>query len=234
MQDATKVLLGSHGSSDFEASCENADPATYEAGLAVRRTSGGGLTVASGSGSLIGVSVGADLADTKKTSVCRAGNRIPVLLSGYAYLVKEDLTFFTKVNEPVAIEFLDTESSTEETVTVTGDAEAGWLISVGMEDGVSTATLIKAALDADADAAALIDVLISGTASDAQAAFAEDDIDGAVPLIGKAVHFSNTTGKAVNTGGTTSGATYISGVLTGVKMDGSTAPAALIDMGGGL
>lgn len=232
--DASKVLMGSHGSSDLEASCEPSDPASFPAGRAVRRASSGALSLSSGDGQLIGVSMGKSLSDTKKTAVARVGNKIPVELAGWAFLIKGDLTFFTKRNVAVAIEFTDTESAGAEVVAVTGDDEAGWLISLGMEDGVSTATQCKAALDGDVDAAALIDTLISGTAGTAQADFAEDDIDGSIPVVGALARVSNSTGKAVNAAGTLTGASYCSGVLTGVAEDSSEIPAALLDMGGGL
>jgi len=79
MHDATKVLMGSHGSSDFKATCETGDPATFLAGLAVRRPSSGELSLTSGE--LIGISMGISLSDTKKTSVCRVGNLIPIQLT---------------------------------------------------------------------------------------------------------------------------------------------------------
>lgn len=232
--DASKVLMGSVGSSDLNATCEPSDPASFPAGRAVRRKSDGALSLSSGDGSLIGVSAGKSLSDTKKTAVVRAGNRVPVELAGFAYLTKADLTFFTKRDVAVAIEALDDGTAGAEEVTVTGDDDAGYLISISMEDGVSTATQVKAAMDAEADALALVDTVITDTASDPQAAFAEDDIDGVIPAIGAAVRVSNTTGKAIPAGGTLTGAMYVSGLLTGVNEDSSEIPAAAIDMGGGL
>lgn len=227
--------MGSVGSSDRVVSKNDSDPASFPAGRAVRLASTGELSLSSGDGQLVGVSLGKSLSDTKKTAVCRAGNDVPIELAGFAFLIQEDLTFFKKVAAAVSIEFLDTGSAGAEVVTVTGDDDAGWLISVSMEDGASTATQIKAALDASEDAAELIDTLISGTAGDAQADFAEDAIDGVIPVIGAAVRVSNTTGKAVNAGGTLTGATYNSLGKTGVAEEGaSDIPVALIDMAGGL
>lgn len=79
--DATKVLMGSHGSSDFEASCESGDPATFKAGLVVHLKSDKTLSLASADGSKIGISLGISMSDTKKTSVCRSGNFIPVQIT---------------------------------------------------------------------------------------------------------------------------------------------------------
>ena len=234
MHDATKVLMGSTQSSDKESSCYDSDPASFPAGRAVRVKSDGKLSLTLADGRLAGVSVGKSLSDTKKTAVVRAGNRVPIQLA--KYLVKEDLSFVTKVNAAVAIEFLDTGTAGSEVVTVTGDDDAGYLISVSMEDAVSTATQMKAAIDGEAEALALIETIISGTAGDAQAAFAEDDIDGmAQPVIGAAVRVSDVTGMAVPSAlGTATGAFYASGALTGVQEDATEIDVAVIDMAGGL
>lgn len=241
LHDASKVLMGSHGSSDFLASPYAADPASFPAGRAVRGKNDGGLSLISTDGSLVGVSMGKSLSDHKKTSVCRSGNRVPLELSGFAFLTKGDLTFYTKRNVAVAIEFLDTGSAGSEAITVTGDDDAGWLISISGEDGASTATEIKAALDAKAEAVALIATVITGTAGTAQSDFASDDIDGAVAVIGQAVRVSNADGKAVASGGTLTGAFYESAALSGVSETFGPAgsaevivPAAQIDMVGGL
>lgn len=88
MHNANKVLMGSHGSSDIQATCENGDPATFLAGLVVRKASTGELSLASGE--IIGVSLGKSLSDTKKTSVARIGNFIPVQITdedGFDYVV---------------------------------------------------------------------------------------------------------------------------------------------------
>jgi hypothetical protein len=233
--DATKVLMGSTQSSDKEVSVYDEDPASFPAGRAVRQTTGADQLSLS-SGSLVGVSLGRSLSDHKKTAVARVGNRVPLELSGYKYLTKEDLTFYTQTAAAVAIEFLSGGTAGSEAVTVTGDDDAGYLISVEMEDGVSTGTQMKAALDGEAEALALIETIISGTAGDAQADFAEDDIDGVIGSIGAAVRVSATHGKAVVSGGTLTGACYASaGSLVGISEDGaSEVPAALIDMGGGL
>lgn len=79
MHDPTKVLLGSHGSSALLAEIENSDPASFPAGLAVRRSSTGALSLTSGS--LIGISLGRSLSDHSFTSVARSGSLIPVLLA---------------------------------------------------------------------------------------------------------------------------------------------------------
>lgn len=238
MHDITKVVLGSTRSSDKLASCEEGDPATFLAGLAVKRSSTGALSLTTGE--LIGVSLGESLSDHKKTSVLRAGNQVPLCLTNEgdpASLVKGDLTFTAKDLGPggnaVTIAFITGGTAGSEVVTVNGKA-----ISVSMAGGVSTATQLKAKLDASPAAVALITTTISGTAGNAQAAFVVDNLengadDYAYAAIGKPVLLSSTTGKAASTGDATN-AIYITGVKTGVRMDASEAACAVIDMGGGL
>jgi len=234
--DATKALLGVVFSSDREITNEPSDPASFPAGRAVRRKTDGTLSLASGDGPLIGVSLGVSLSDTKKTAVCRIGNLVPIQIA--AYLVKAQLTFVSKVAAPVAIELVTGGTAGSEEVTVTGDADAGYLISVEIESTVSTTTQVKAALDGAAAALALIETQIaSGQGATAVTAFAEDDIDTlAQPVIGAAVRVSNVTGIAIPTGGSLTGAFYASGALDGISyVDGSAAyKVALIDMAGGL
>lgn len=63
----------------------------------------------------------------------------------------------------ITIEYADTVSAGSETVVVTGNA-----ILVNIEDGVTTATQLKAAFDLSAAAVALATAAITGTASNAQ------------------------------------------------------------------
>ncbi len=143
--DATKVLMGNTTSSAKDVSNFASDPATFIAGLAVRETSTGVLSVAVGAGGLMGVSLGKSLSDTKRTAVCRTGERVPILLT----------TDF-------------------------------------------------------------------------------------VPAIGAAVWVDDVTGKAqaafedMVTASTVTNAIYVTGVLTGIQEDETTASVALIDMPGGL
>ncbi len=103
-----------------------------------------------------------------------------------ASLVKGDLTF-TAISESsdgndISIEFLDTGSAGAEVVTVTGTG-TDKKISVSMEAGVSTATQLKAALDASEDAADLITTTIaSGQGAVGQAAFVEDNLEAGAAL----------------------------------------------------
>lgn len=236
--DASKIMLGSSYSSDKESTCHDADPADFPAGRAVRQSDEvGGLSLAVADGQLIGVSIGKSLSDHKKTSVLRAGNQVPLEIA--AALHVGDLTFVAKRAVPIAIEFLDSETAGMETVTVTGDDDAGYLISVGMEDDESSATEIKTALDADEDAAALIETIIdAGQGAVDQLAFPEDDIDDySHAEIGAAVEVSNVTGKAVPAAcGSATAAIYRSAALDALDPYTGELPfkAAAIDMGGGL
>lgn len=134
--DATKVLLGNIPSNVKEI--DNM-AGSIEAGLVVRLKSDG--TISIDTGSYLGISVGKSLSDHARTSICRKGLKVPVLLT-----------------------------------------------------------------------------------------------DAFTPTVGAQVNISDTTGKAVASGGgaTAVNAVYASGVLTGIKEDGTTANVALIDFAGGL
>lgn len=99
------------------------------------------------------------------------------IVATQASLTKAEMTF-TAVTEgfggnDISIIFEDSATAGAETVSVDGKE-----ITVGIEGGVSTAAQIKAALDADDDAAALITASIaSGEESTAQAAFVEDNLE---------------------------------------------------------
>lgn len=100
------------------------------------------------------------------------------MVATQASLVKADLTFVSKIagfeGNDISIEFLNTATAGSEVVTVVGKK-----ISVAMQGGTSTATQLKTAIDNSAAAAALISVSIaSGQGATAQAAFAEDNLEG--------------------------------------------------------
>lgn len=236
--DANKVLLGCVLTSDRLVTCEPSDPASFPAGRAVRRGSDGALGLALATGGLLGVSLGVSLSDTKKTAVCRTGNRVPIELA--EYLVKAQLTFIKKTLAPVAIEFVAGATAGSEIASLTGDETNGYVISLSMDNVTtkSTATQCKTALDANASVLALIETVIaSGQGATEQSAFAEDDIDSqAQAVIGAAVRVSDVTGKAVPSGGTLTGAYYADTIKDGISYaDGSVAyKVAVIDMGGGL
>ncbi len=240
--DASKTMLGTTESSDRVVSNYPSDPADFPSGVAVRQKNTGGLSLSSGDGALVGVSLGRSLSDTKKTAVCRAGNRVPLSLTDegdFSTLTLGDLTFTAKAKgedgDDITITLLDDVSEGAETVEVTGTD-----IVVHMEDGASTAQEISDALEASDDAMALIGVAIDpGEEATAQADAAETPLAGGVdsyPYVvkGEPVLTDNTTGLAVSSGGTTTGAVYVDGPKTGVRADASEQMVAIIDMGGGL
>jgi hypothetical protein len=78
---ATKVLMGTTKASFKVVDNYDADPATFIAGLCVHLTSAGALTLASASGSKLGISLGASQSNTKRTAVVRAGLDVPIQLT---------------------------------------------------------------------------------------------------------------------------------------------------------
>lgn len=100
------------------------------------------------------------------------------MVASAASVVKANLTFTAKQSgfggNAIQIEFLNTALAGAEVVTVVGKK-----ITVAMQGGVSTATQLKTALDAKAEAAALINTVIApGQGGTAQAAFALANLTG--------------------------------------------------------
>lgn len=240
--DASKVLLGSTGSSEKDVSMEPGDPAVCKAGFVVKRGSDGAVAKGGAAGSLLGVSLGGTLSDTEKVAVCRNGLKVPVRLKDdnvFASLEVEDLTFTAKARgvagNDVTIALVDGGTAGAETVEVDGND-----VIVNMDDGVSTAQQIADALEASDEAMEILGVEITGTAGDAVAAFAEDALEGGTDafawvVVGAAVETDTDTGEAVENDEATGGV-YASGVLDGI--DPTTgqfeAYVALVDMTGGL
>lgn len=115
----------------------------------------------------------------------------PVSTSGYltiiprtgpaptkASLAIQDLTYsaaaFGTGGNDISVAYSDGATAGAEVVSIVGEA-----ITVQIEDGVSTATQVKAAVDASLAAMALVTVAITGTAGDAQTApVAADNLAG--------------------------------------------------------
>lgn len=100
-----------------------------------------------------------------------------------ASAVIQDLTYTADAagadGNLITIEYTDGATAGAEVVTVTGTA-----ISVQIEDGVSTATQIKTAVDGDTGAAALVNVTISGTGSNAQTITSPTPLTGGIGSAG--------------------------------------------------
>lgn len=254
--NAKQILMGTGQSSDKNITCEDADPATYKAGLAVRRKNDGGLSLLSTDGAFVGVSAGRSLSDTKKTSVIRAGNRIPIQLTN------------VKATGTVTItNFANLVSGTDDAVTIAGQiftAQAG-AATLGQPtfqaatSNNATATSLAAQINAHTVTAALVTAVAVGAVVTITAIEAGDGgeaitmtytdndtnigatLSGATltgggedfVVIGGRVTVNNTTGKADSTG-TATGAIYLETGFTGIDEDGNSVDVALIDMGGGL
>ena len=254
--NAKQILMGTGQSSDKVITCEDADPATFKAGLAVRRKNDGGLSLTSTDGGFAGVSMGRSLSDSKKTALCRAGNRIPIQLTN------------RKASGTVTItSFGNLVSSTDDSVTIggqifTAQAGAATLGQATFQAATSndaTATSLAAQINAHAVTALLviatvatnvvtITALAAGEGGEAiTMVYTDNDTNIGATLsgatltgggddfvtVGGSVIIDNSTGKAGSTG-TTSGATYVEDGFTGIDEDGNSVEVALIDMGGGL
>lgn len=263
MHDSTKVLMGNVGSSSKEVTEFIADPATYIAGLAVRATNSATaqLSVTKAAGFWAGVSLGKSLSDTAKTSVCRVGRRVPVLLERQPARGIITITDYSKLV-----------SGTDDSITIgataftaqVGAATLGQTTFQAATSNDATATSLAAQINAHATAGALVKAtavaavvtvtaLSNSTAGDTIAlAYTDNDVNIGATIsgatltdsddspdfvtIGSKVYFSDTTGKAddPNSGSTISDAVYVSGVLTGIDESGTEVLAAIVDMPGGL
>ena len=97
--DATKVVLGATQSTMKHVDCKSG---SIPAGKIVRQKSDGTLSLAKADGEALGISLGADLSNTSYTAICRAGLRVPILLtSGFtptlgAQVAIDDVTGIAK------------------------------------------------------------------------------------------------------------------------------------------
>lgn len=259
MHDASKIVLGVPLSSDKVIEVVNASPTDFPAGTAMRIKSDGTFSKAtSGSGRLYGISAGKSLSDILKTTVIRSGNKVPVLLTdvkasgtiaitSYANLVDAGddeitvggVTFVAQAGAATLGE------ATFQAATSNGATRDSLLAQINAHpdlEGIVTATSSSTAsiiVTADEYGAAgnLIALAYSdeGTATVGATVTGSGFLAGGVGEIGAAVYIDDVSGLAdVASGSTISNALYCSGPLTGIKEDGTEAPAILIDMGGGL
>lgn len=142
-------------------------------------------------------------------------------------LVIQDLTVtFTAPgnNNSYQLEYVDDGTAGAETVTIGGN-----LITVHMEDGVSTATQIKAAMEANVQFNATVDIVISGVGGNTQIAAAPANFTGGEdPGNIKAAYFD---GDVEITGGLTFGGALSIGALSAfgtiALSDGGGNPASV-------
>jgi hypothetical protein len=140
--DATKIKMGTVQSSYREGvSSYSASPSDFPAGTVVRLKSDGTLSKTKADGEIIGVSLGADLSDTSRVVVLKAGLRVPVLLTDdeaeYAYAVPGAAVY---VDDVTCIANIVDDGDVTTTVT------SGIYVSAAM-DGISeSGTTVQVAL----------------------------------------------------------------------------------------
>lgn len=78
---SSAIYMGGTNSSVREVESRDGDPATFLAGLCVHLKSDGTLSLASADGSKLGISLGKDLSNTKRTAIMKKGLKVPVLLA---------------------------------------------------------------------------------------------------------------------------------------------------------
>jgi hypothetical protein len=81
MHSSSTVYMGNVGSHMKEIDNRAGDPATFLAGLCVHLKSDDTISLAASDGSKLGISVGRSLSDHKRTSICRRGVSVPILLA---------------------------------------------------------------------------------------------------------------------------------------------------------
>lgn len=260
--DATKVVMGSSRSSSKQGSeTFGSDPASFPAGVAVRRNSSNLLSLTKADGNWVGISMGKSLSDSKKTTVQLAGEQVPVLierqpargiititsyanlLSGGADTITVGATVFTAQSgaaTPGDATFRaatgNTETAASLATQINAHATAGALVKATAALGVVTLTAISNAAAADTIAMAVTEGGTGTGATVSGATLTDSDDTPDYVVIGQPVYFSDTTGKAddPNSNATVSNAIYVSGLMTGIAEDGTEVLAAIIDMAGGL
>ncbi len=264
-QDATQVLLGTTQSSSKQGSEVFAsDPATYKAGLAVRRASTNLLTLVKASGRWAGISMGRSLSDHKKTTVLAAGERVPVLLERQPARGIIEITSYANLvsgtDDSVAVG-ATTFTAQAGAVTpgqttfqaATGDTETAASLAAQINAHATASTVVVASIDPDDDTKVIITSKSNTTSGDtiglvytdndsnigltvSGSTLTDSDDSADYVVIGANVYFSDTTGKAddPHSGATVSNAVYVSEVLTGIDEDGAEVACAIVDMAGGL
>jgi hypothetical protein len=262
MHDPTKILLGTTQSSSKQGSeVFDSDPATYLAGLAVRRDNSGLLSVTKSAGGWVGVSLGRSLSDHKKTVVLRAGERVPLLLerqpargvititsfanlvSGTADTITVGATVFTAQAGAATGGSSTFQAATSNNATasslaaqINAHATAGALVVASVAGAVVTLTAKSNATDADSVALAYTnnDANVGATVGGSTLTDSDDSPD--FVTVGAKVYISDTTGKAddPNSAASVSDAVYVTGPMTGVDESGAQVACVLVDMPGGL
>lgn len=103
MHSATTIYMGVSRSKIKEVINKAGDPATFLAGLCVHQKSDGTISLASADGSKIGISMGRDLSNTKRTAICTKGLEVPILLAnGFTPTVGAQVQISTTTGKAVS------------------------------------------------------------------------------------------------------------------------------------
>lgn len=202
MHSASQVLLGVPLSNVRSLANFNSDPATFLAGLAVRQSSTfNELSLTSGY--KIGISMGKSLSDTKKTSVCLAGRRVPLRAS-----LKRSTGIVTITS------YANLVSGTDDSITVgvtvfTAQAAAATLGQTTFQAATSndaTATSLAAQINAHATASTLVHAVAAaavvtlyakvegaGTGHDVALAYTDNDTNVGATVSGAALSGGSNT-----------------------------------------
>lgn len=262
--DASKVVMGQTAWSAKDVVEFDNDPASFPAGTAVRLKSDGTLSKTLADGQWLGVSLGRSLSSSKKTAICRAGLKVPMLVEyGPARLVITITSYANLVAvSDDTLQFEHAGLSLDETLTFKASASTEDEVAAATNNN-TTATALAAKISNHSVLglhfiASAVGAVVTVTARDNEVDGADVDVTyvdnssvgltlddatftggGASPdfiVLGAKVYVSDTSGKADDAASdsTISDAVYVSGLLTGIDEDGAEVSAVLVDMPGGL
>lgn len=262
--DATKCLMGVPMRSGFEANEFDADPASFPAGTAVRLKSDGTISVTKSDGSWLGISAGRSLSNTKKLSVIRAGEKVPmrvsrqpargsVTISSYANLLTGGADTITVAGVGFVAQSGAATLGQATVQAATSNAATAASLVAQVNAHATSSALVVASLD-PADATKVIITAKSnlvagdtiglsyteggtGTGASVSGATLDDSDDSADWLVlGAKAYIADDTGMVddPNGGATISDAIIASALLDGIDEDGNTVAAVLVDIPGGL
>ena len=124
MHNASKVQMGTTGSSAKTVENRAGDPATFQAGLVVHLKSDDTLSLAVADGSKLGVSLGRSQSDHKRTAICVKGLKVPVqVANGFTPTVGAQVQISTTTGK--AVESGTAVNAVYRAVSLTGVDEDG-------------------------------------------------------------------------------------------------------------
>ncbi len=226
--DATKMLLGTTQSSDKPGTTVySSDPATFLAGTACRLGSDSLLTLTKGSNKFVGISLGRSLSDIKKTSVLRAGSRVPIRLALKTARSTVTISSYTNLV-----------SGTPDVLSINGTdftAQAGAATpGTGTFQAATSNNATAASLAAQINSHAVVGILVRATALSAVVTVSaiEPGVDGnAITIVytnndvGVGITLGNATGGHLNSGSASSSDINFVTMGTNVYIDDATGVA---------